>query len=205
LKAVRDSGLNMNRRNVELVARGLVNHVELDEEMDAYVPGDNIPYNMLENFYQPRPDAGEMPAGNAIGKYLERPVLHYTIGTKIRPSVQRELEEFGLGDNILVHDNPPPFRPKMIRGMAIAANDPDWIASMQGSGIKGRLLEAVHRGHSSNPKGTSYVSGIVADLNFVRPGSGGKIESPLYHLSEMKQKRFEAPANPFDLDDDDND
>jgi DNA-directed RNA polymerase subunit beta' len=203
LKTLRDSGINVSRRNVELIARGLVNHVELDAEMDAYIPGDTVPYNMLEKFYQPRQDAQETSAGNAIGKYLERPVLHYTIGTKVRPSVQRDLEEFGLGGNILVHNDPPPFRPQMIRGMAIAANDPDWITSMQGSGIKRRLMEAVHRGHHSDTKGTSYVSGVVGDLNFVQKGNSGKIESPLYHLNEMKQKRLEAPANPFDLSDED--
>jgi hypothetical protein len=205
MKTLRSSGVQANRRNVELLARGLVNHVELDDEMDAYVPGDEVPYNMLEKFYQPRKDAQELPIDRAIGKYLERPVLHYTIGTKIRPSVQRDLEEFGLADNILVHDNPPPFHAKMVRGMAIASKDPDWIASMQGSGIKSRLMEAVHRGHYSNPKGTSYVSGIVADPNFGAGNSGGKITAPLLRLNEMKQRRLEAPANPFDLSDDDDD
>jgi DNA-directed RNA polymerase subunit beta' len=203
MNTLKDSGVRANRRNIELLSRGLVNHVELDEEMDAYVPGDNIPYNMLEKFYQPREDAQELSIGRSLGKYLERPILHYTIGTKIRPSVQRNLEEFGLADKVLVHDNPPPFHSKMVRGMAIAANDPDWIASMQGSGIKRRLMEAVHRGHYSNPKGTSYVSGVVADPNFASRNSGGKITAPINRLDEIAQRKFEAPANPFDLSDDD--
>jgi hypothetical protein len=160
---------------------------------------------MLEKFYQPRQDAVQMPASSATGKYLERPVLHYTIGTKIRPSVVKNLQEFGLADKITVHDAPPPFRPQMVRGMAIAAHDPDWIASMQGSGIKARTLTAVHRGHSSNPLGTSYVSGIVANPDFARQNTPGKIESPIHRLWEMRQKRLEAPANPFDLDDEDED
>ena len=206
-RMLRAANMTVNRRNVELIARGLVNHVELGEEMDAYVPGDKVPYNMLEKFYQPRPDARTSDAQGALGKYLERPVLHYTIGTKIRPSVVRNLKEFGLDKDLSVHDRPPPFMPQMVRGMAIAAHDPDWLASMQGSGIKNRILTAVHRGHSSNPLGTSYVSGIVADPNFGRSGSGGKIEAPINRLLEMRRKRLEAPenllGNPFDLDDDD--
>jgi hypothetical protein len=202
-KLLRDSGVTVNRRNVELIARGLVNHVELDEEMDAYVPGDKVPYNMLEKFYQPRQDAKTLSASSAMGKFLEKPVLHYTIGTRIRPSVVRHLEEFGLSDHITVHDAPPPFRPQMVRGMAIASQDPDWLASMQGSGIKARTLTAVHRGHSANPLGTSYVSGIMGDPNFASLGTKGKIEAPINRLLEMRRKRLEAPANPFDQDDDD--
>ena len=202
-RMLRDANMTVNRRNVELIARGLVNHVELGEEMDAYVPGDRVPYNMLEKFYQPRQDARTSDAQAALGKYLERPVLHYTIGTKIRPSVVRNLKEFGLDKELHVHDRPPPFTAQMVRGMAIAAHDPDWLASMQGSGIKSRVLTAVHRGHHSDPRGTSYVSGIVADPNFGRHGSGGKIESPINRLMEMRRKRLEAPENPFELDDDD--
>ena len=202
-KMFRNSGITVNRRNVELIARGLVNHVELDREMDAYVPGDKLPYTMFEKYYQPRQDARVMSANLAIGKYLERPLLHYTIGTKIRPSVAKNLKEFGLDQEVTVHDDPPPFRPQMVRGMAIAAHDPDWITSMQGSGIKGRILDAVHRGHVSHPLGTSYVSGLVVDPNFGQPNGKGKIESPIHRLTEMRQKRLEAPKNPFDLDDDD--
>ena len=80
METLQDSGIRANRRNVELVARGLVNHVELDEEMDTYVPGGRVPYNMLEKHYKSREGAKECDAASAVGKYLERPILHYTIG-----------------------------------------------------------------------------------------------------------------------------
>jgi len=98
LQTMRDSGMNVNRRNVELIARGIVNHMVLDDELDNYVPGDKVPYNMLEKYYEPREDSKETSAELALGQYLEKPVLHYTIGTKIRPSVIKELQEFGVGD-----------------------------------------------------------------------------------------------------------
>jgi hypothetical protein len=201
VKLLKNSGVPVHRRNVELIARGLVNHVELDEEMDTYVPGDRVPYTMLEKFYRPREDAKTMQAKQAAGKYLERPVLHYTIGTKIRPSVVRDLQEFGLDKEILVHDSPPPFRARLVRGMAIASQDPDWLASMQGSGIKARTLTAVHRGHTSDPFGTSFVSGIVGDPDFASEKTKGKIQSPVYRLREMEENRRKVPENLFDLDD----
>ena len=195
-------GVQVNRRNVELIARGLVNYVELDEEMDTYAPGDQVPYNMLEKYYQPREGAKEYAANNAVGKYLERPILHYTIGTKIRPSVVRELQAFGLDSNVLVHDSPPTFRPRMIRGAAIAQHDVDWLTGMYGSGIKSRVLEATHRGHSANPLGTSYVSGVIGDPNFASQNTKGKIVSPVYQLDEMKRRKQEAPNLWDDSDDD---
>jgi len=202
-KLLRDNGVQVNRRNVELIARGLVNYVELDEEMDTYVPGDQVPYNMLEKYYQPREGAKEYTANSALGKYLERPVLHYTIGTKIRPSVIKELEAFGLGNNVLAHDHPPTFHPRMVRGAAIAQHDPDWLSSLYGSGTKSRILEATHRGHSANPLGTSYVSGVIGDPNFAAQNTKGKIVSPVYRLDEMKQKKLETPNLWDDSDDDD--
>jgi hypothetical protein len=204
-KLLRDSGVDANRRNVELVTRGLINHVELTSELDAYVPGDTVPYNMLEKFYQPRQDASELSADKAVGKYLEKPVLHYTVGTKIRPSVLKELKEFGLDGKVLVHDQPPPFQPRMIRGAAIAASDPDWLGAMQGSGISRRMMQAVHRGQASNLKGTNFVSGIVADPHFGEPDAGGKIVAPVNLMNEMKRKRQQAPKNIFDVEGPDDD
>jgi hypothetical protein len=197
-KLLRTNGMPAHRRNVELFARGLVNHVELDEEMDDYVQGDSLPYNMLEKYYQPRKDAKTLDANSAVGKYLEKPILHYTIGTRIRPSVVNELKQFGLEKELTVHDNPPPFHAKMVRGMAVAASDPDWLASMQGTGIKARLLDATRYGHSSNLKGTSYVAGVVGDPNFATKGSTGKIQAPVFQLGKMQQNKLEAPQNMFD-------
>ena len=171
--------------------------------MDSYVPGDHVPYNMLEKYYQPREGAKEYTANSALGKYLERPVLHYTIGTKIRPSVIKELEAFGLGNNVLAHDNQPTFHPRMVRGAAIAQHDPDFLASLYGSGTKSRILEATHRGHSANPQGTSYVSGVIGDPNFAAQNTKGKIVSPVYRLDEMRQKKLETPNLWDDSDDDD--
>jgi hypothetical protein len=73
---------------------------------------------------------------------------------------------------------------------------------MYGSGMKSRTLEAVHRGQSANPLGTSYVSGVIGDPNFAAQNTKGKIVSPIYQLDEMKRRQAETP-NLWDDDDDD--
>jgi hypothetical protein len=62
---------------------------------------------------------------------------------------------------------------------------------MQGSGIKSRLLKAVHRGESSNPLGTSFVSGIVGNPDFASQNTTGKIKSPVFQLEEMRKRRIQ--------------
>ena len=76
---------------------------------------------------------------------------------------------------------------------------------MYGSDIKSRVLEATHRGHSANPLGTSYVSGVIGDPNFASQNTKGKIVSPVFNLQEMRQKRLETPNLWDDSDDDDDD
>ncbi|GHT40827.1 hypothetical protein FACS189443_1720 [Planctomycetales bacterium] len=196
-KLLRNSGITVNRRNVELVARGLVNHVELESELDDYIPGDKVPYNMLEKYYQPRENSREMDAKMAIGKHLERPILHYSIGTRIRPSVVRDLEEMGMKDKILVHDDPPPFKPVMVRGMAVAGENLDWIAAQQGSGIKSSTLRSVQRGRNADPYGTSYVSGIVLNKHFGEPNDKNKIVAPIFNLETLKRHNADSPKNPY--------
>jgi hypothetical protein len=203
MDTLKESGVQANRRNVELLARGLVNHLEVTEEMDGYGIGDCLPYNMLEKHFQVREGAREYSANQALGKYMERPVLHYTLGTRVTPSVVKELEAFGLADKVLAHDDPPPFKPVTVRGSAVAQNDPDWLAAQYGSGIKSRLLQATHRGQSANPMGSSYVSGVIGDPNFASQGTKGKIVSPIYQINEMKQRTSTTPALWDDSDDDD--
>lgn len=169
MRALRAAGMKPSRRNLELIARGLINHVRLTEETDDNVPGDIVPYQLLEHTYKPRPGFVSTSPTTAVGKYLERPVLHYTIGTKIRPSMLKNFDEFGVS-SVDVHDQPPPFEPEMVRGMYSLHHDPDWQTRFYGSGQKASLLDAVHRGATSSETGTSFVPSLIRSVDFGRQG-----------------------------------
>lgn len=180
VKAFREAmgGANMtaNRRNIELLSRGLINHVRLTDEVGEHAPDDLVPYHLVESRYQPRDDAAEVEPTLAGNQYLEQPVLHYTVGTRVRPSVMRDLQEFGV-KKVRVHRDPPPFKAEMVRGMTSLANDPDWMTRMYGSGLKGGLLKAVHRGGTSDEAGTSFVPSLAKAVDFGRT-PGGIVRKP---------------------------
>jgi DNA-directed RNA polymerase subunit beta' len=164
-KAFRESGMPAHRRNAELMARGLIDHVEMLDETDDYVPGDIVSYSDLERDWQPRIGYNTVRPKQAVGKYLERPVLHYSVGTKIQPSMVPTLQEFGV-TQMDVHDEAPPFQPTMIRAMAISQHDPDFLTRMLGSNQKKSLLHAVHRGGTSTTTGTSFVPSLAEGVDF---------------------------------------
>ena len=173
IKSFRDALSNSNtygnRRNIELLARGLINHVKLDEEMGDWVQDDVVPYQLIESKWKPRDGYNVVPLAQAKGKYLEKPVLHYSIGTRVQPSMLKRMQSYGV-NNLYVHNDPPPFSPVMIRGMANAAHDPDWMTRMLGSYQKSSLTEAARRGAVSNSAGTSYVPALAKAEDFGRTG-----------------------------------
>lgn len=170
---MKESGMQAHRRNVELVARGLFDHVEMTDEYDGDLPDDVVPYSALEARWKPREGFYQSSPGGALGKYIEKPILHYTIGTKIRPSVVKELESFGI-KNVDVHDRPPPFRPVAVRAMYNLQHDPDWMVRQYGSGLKEGLLEAAHRGRVSDREGTSFVPSLAHGVDFGKEGPFAK-------------------------------
>jgi hypothetical protein len=172
LDAYHDSGMPADRRNIELLARGLINHVQLDRETDAApdaVPGDVIQYHALAARWQPRDGSREVIPSSAVGRYLEAPALHYTIGTQIKPSMAAELQRFGIA-KVTIHNDPPPFEPHMIRAAALLQHDPDWMTRHLGSNLKRVTLDAVHRGLTSDSAGTSFVPAVVDRVTFGRHG-----------------------------------
>jgi DNA-directed RNA polymerase beta' subunit len=160
-----NSGIGAHRRNIELLSRGLINHVRLTDEYGDYAPDDVVPYSMLERNWTPRDGSVSAAPQTLTGHYLEKPVLHYSIGTKIGTGVLANLNKYGI-KNVQAHKEPPPFQPEMVRGMANISNDPDWMTRMLGSYQEKGLMNSVHRGLSSDSAGSSYVPSLAQGEQF---------------------------------------
>ncbi len=176
-KALAANNITAHRRNLEVLARGLIGHVRLTAEMGDHNPEDIVGYDELERSWQPRPGHRVSAPNSALGKYLEKPVLHYSIGTQIRKSMIPTLKEFGV-NQITVHAEPPPFQPEMIRGMDNLQHDPDWLTRQLGSNLKKSFLKGVHTAAVSDPMGTSYVPALADPVNYGRQGLVRGFELP---------------------------
>ena len=168
-QAMKDSGMSAHRRNTELLARAIINHVTMHEQMGPHLPGDLVPYDILERSWEARPGTRAVEPRQAVGKYLEVPVLHHSIGTRIRPSMLKDFNEFGVKE-LSVHDQAPPFAPTMLRAMDNLQHDPDWMTRQFGSGLQKGLLDAAHRGLSSTEMGTSFVPSLAKTVDFGQEG-----------------------------------
>lgn len=185
------SGTKVHRRHLEILARAMLNHVSIKEPWEDFLPEDIVPYSTIENLYQPREDSRELRVSDSEGFYLEEPVLHYTIGTRVTPSVIKELKAAGV-EKIRVHKEPPPFEPEPIRAMESLRYDPDWMTRMYGSYLQSGLIEAVHKGLITDETGSSFVPGLAKAINF---GRVGLIRRPETTQIPLRKAAF-APSPP---------
>ena len=161
------AGKAVNRRNAEVMSRMMVNHVKVtaDKGSGTYLPGDIVRYDDMVRDYAPREKSEMAKLQSSRGRYLEQPVLHYTIGTKINDRVMNDLKGRGI-TNVLSHKEPPVFEPSVQRLYDHSQRDPDWMARMSGYRLKDKLLEGVHKADISDPHGTSYVPALAEGVDF---------------------------------------
>lgn len=160
--AMQENGLPIHRRNVEVVARGLINQVEITDPDVApgLYPEDIVSYDYLAARYKPRQGHIIGNPSKYLNHYLEKPILHYSIGTRITPSVVRDLDEAGFKE-VVAHKDPPPFRSTMTRAMESLIGDRDWMVQLGGFNLKKTFLDNIQRGSTSNIHGTSWIPALA--------------------------------------------
>ena len=173
-QAFRDSGYQINRRNVEAIAKALINNVVVEDE-DAegqMLPGDDVSYARWAWGYKPRPDSVQSAPGQAVGKYLEQPALHYTIGTRVTPKVAKELERFKV-QSVLYNPNPVGVTPAMRPIVQTTGQTEDWMGRLGTTYLGKRLVEDVQEGAESNSQGINPYPAVAKGTTLGQWGSPG--------------------------------
>lgn len=168
-----DSGMKADRRNTEMLARAAIDHVtvtDIDED-DPYLPDDVVSYNYLANNYVPDKNSSKYRATEAVGKYLQSPVLHYTIGTKVTPKIAKHISEVSQ-DPVFASDIGPKFDTDMIRLRTASHSNRDWLASMHTSYLKSQIAESATRGDDTNVVANTHFAPRLA----IGEGFGSKIK-----------------------------
>lgn len=152
-----------DRRNLEAFTRSMVSRVRITSE-DGYkdwLPGDLVDYNVIAADYEPRESAVTEPVDKAVNKYLEKPVLYYSIGTRITPSIAAELKKYGFND-VTASSEELPFKPQFLRPTAVLQSNSNWLPRLAGERLRDSMFDAARKGITDSYDAPSYVDRLVA-------------------------------------------
>jgi DNA-directed RNA polymerase subunit beta' len=146
-----DSGNPPDRRHMELVARAVIDdyRVEDPDEDSPWLPDDMVRESEFLDTYQPPKDTADNPVDKAIGSYLQKPVLHFTVGTKVTPKIATRMKTAGV-QNILTSKQTPWFSADMKRLRVASHDSKDWLQSLGTSYLSSQMRDSLERGDETN-------------------------------------------------------
>lgn len=147
-----DSGFKPDPRNVELIARAAVDHVQIDDPEDlpdGVLPDDVVQFGEFMRNYEPASGSQVRDIKDTAGQYLQQPALHYTPGTKLTGSMVARLGKAGI-TKVMTNEKAPPFHPSMVRLQTSSFSNPDWLASLSTSYLGKQLSTGAMRGQDTN-------------------------------------------------------
>ena len=159
---LQQNGGAVPKKQIEPFARAYVDKVEITDPdgIGGWIYGDITSYNKLAKNWKPRMGTFEVKPRSAVGRYLEKPAMHYTIGTRITPKVAEDLEKSEVS-SIFVNSTEPPFKLVMPSAKQFAASDEDWVTALSGEGLTKSFTQHVQRGSDSKINGTSYYPSLA--------------------------------------------
>lgn len=137
--------------NLETLARATLNHVIVEDPdgLNGFLPDDVASYNSLSTSYSPPKDTKQVSPDQAVGQYLQTPMLHFTINTRLTPKMVQRIRSAGI-NSIPVSSAQPKFRPEMFRLRAAAHPGTDWLAKMHTSYLTVNLGQDAARARETN-------------------------------------------------------
>lgn len=160
---LKSEGWGTDRRNLEAFTRSMISRVEITDPdgYRNYRPGDIVDYNILAADYKPRDGAVTEKVDKAINKYLEAPVLFYSVGTRITPGIAKELKKYKF-DDVTVSDKEPAFSAKFLRPASVLQSNENWLPRLAGERLRDGLFDAAREEVTDPFDSHSYVNKIVA-------------------------------------------
>ena len=159
---LKEAGAGVDRSNLESFSRSMMNKVRItsDDGYRDYLPGSVVDYSDIAADYTPRENAVTEDVSKASNMYLEKPVLYYSIGTRITPSVANNLNKYGF-KQVTVSPDPPPFSAEFMPPAKALQNDKHWLPRMSGERLYDSLFDAAQKGITDAYDSASYIDKIV--------------------------------------------
>lgn len=162
-ETLKAQGWATDRRNIEAFTRSMISKVKITDPdgYKSYLPGDIADYNEIMADWEPREGSVTVKADQALNKYLEKPTLYFSVGTRITPSVVQQLKKYKF-DTVTVSDKEPPFKAQFLRPAVVLQNDKNWLPRLAGERLQPALFDAAQKGITDEYDSPSYVDKIVA-------------------------------------------
>ena len=166
---LRDSGVNIDPRHSEVIARAAIDHARvIDPEDDSVLPDDLVQFSKYWKYRPEDPDTKLTPVAQAAGSFLQNNALHYTPGTRLTPKMVDRLKTAGIAE-VPVSPNKPKFVPEMVRMQTQSFAQPDWLAAMGTSYLGRQLAQRATRGADTNiEENINYIPRVAFGENFGR-------------------------------------
>ena len=158
------TGAGTLRRNLEQFSRAMINKVRITdpEGYGGYYPGDIADYDDIMDKWVPRDDSKETSLKDSVGRYLQKPVLYYSIGTRVTPSVIKKLQKYGT-KNLITHQDPPPFEPQFVPSKQFVMQDKNWLPRLSGERLTTTIFDAARKGITDRYDSPSFVDKIIVE------------------------------------------
>ena len=134
----KDSGINVDRRHLELLAKSQLNNVKVLDKVPGYLPGDVIPFHELSGSVQEGAEDTALP--KAVGRTLSESALHHLPGTRVTSSMLGDLRDAGI-NKIKTVAEAPRFEAHMAGASRTPLLNPNWMQ---------RLVTLSPSGHPSS-------------------------------------------------------
>ena len=160
---------DMDKRHFELLAKSQLSHATVDDDPSGdLLRGDVVHYNAIKDRLQQEVKTEQLQ--DAVGQTLSDHYYEYMAGTKITPSVQKELARRGV-TNVKVTKNGPAFSFLMKPVTHAPLLNPDWMAKLAHQYLSKTLKDAASFGEVANIHGYHPIPAFVHGTEF---GTGSK-------------------------------
>lgn len=163
----RRQGVDLDRRHAELLAKNAINYVQIDADpTKRFIPGEIVAYGEVERALARK--TKDVPLKEAVNLTLGGPVLHYSIGTRLTPSVVRVLKDEGVTE-VPIATSGPSFSPVVKSLIQNPLLSDDWMSRLSHRYLKKTLVDGAGFGFTTDISGTNPVPAYAMGVPF---GSG---------------------------------
>lgn len=164
----RDSGVDMDRRHLEILAKSVLNHYDVTDVADDHptpgiLRGDVMDHNRFRQLAASMKE--KTSPSRAVGRLLADPVLEHLPGTTMTRELAAQLERAGVRE-VNVSALGVKVAPRMDAATRNPLLNPDWLVRAGHRYLKNSLVEGAARGDRTDVKNRNPLPSLILHSEF---------------------------------------